>query len=70
MPFLGVPYRLAVLAPVVAIGLLFLAVALFQYLWNTTMPQLFNQRQVSYWQAFRLMLIAGLLFGSGRIIIQ
>ena len=56
------------------IGLVFLAVlvlipltiALFQWLWNITMPQVFNLNAITYWQALRLLLIAAFLFGTGQ----
>jgi hypothetical protein len=38
---------------------------ILQMLWSMTIPDLFRLRTVNYWQAFRLLLIAGLLFGSG-----
>ncbi|KAF1084936.1 hypothetical protein SPSYN_01072 [Sporotomaculum syntrophicum] len=52
-----------------AAGFLFLGSLLLQYLWNTTIPELFNLKPVTYWQAFRLLLIAGLLFGGPNLII-
>ena len=42
-----------------------LVVALFQWLWNITMPQVFNLNTVTFWQAFRLLLISAFLFNSG-----
>jgi hypothetical protein len=42
-----------------------LVVALFQWLWNITMPQVFNLNTVTFWQAFRLLPISSLLFKSG-----
>ena len=47
------------------IGLYFFFVWIFQLLWNSTMPQVFELRSITFWQAFRILLIAGLLFGSG-----
>jgi hypothetical protein len=41
-------------------------VAIFQWLWNITMPQVFNLRAITYWQAFRILLISGFLFGSSQ----
>ena len=52
---------------VLGIGLLFLATWLFQWLWNITMPQVFNLKEIKYWQAFRLLIIAGILFGGPNI---
>lgn len=47
-----------------AAALLFIVTALLQWLWNITMPEVFNLKQITYWQAFRLLLIAGILFGG------
>jgi len=52
----------------IAAGLFFLGALLLQYLWNTTIPELFNLKPVTYWQAFRLLLIASLLFGGPNLI--
>ncbi len=49
---------------IVAIGILLLVSALLQWLWNITMPDVFNLKTITYWQAFRLLLIAGILFGA------
>lgn len=42
---------------------IYIVISLFQYLWNTTMPAIFNLKEVSFWQAFRLLLIAAMLLG-------
>ena len=45
--------------------LLFLVVtALFRWLWNITMPEVFGLKRITYWQAFRLLIMAGMLFGG------
>ena len=46
-----------------AICFFFLGVSLFKWLWNITMPVIFNLKTVTYWQAFRLLVIAFILFG-------
>jgi len=53
---------------ILAAGLLFWGAFLLRYLWNTTIPELFNLKPVTYWQAFRLLLIASLLFGGPNLI--
>ena len=45
----------------VVILLVLLATAIFQWLWNITMPEAFGLRQIGFWVAFRLLLIAGFL---------
>lgn len=44
--------------------LLYAVTLLLQYLWNTTIPYVFNLKPITFWQAFRLLLIAGILFGG------
>jgi hypothetical protein len=50
----------------IGLAVLLLVTALLQWLWNMTMPQVFNLKAITYWQAFRLLIIAGILFGSGN----
>jgi len=50
------------------IGLLFLFSLLLQWLWNITMPDVFGLKEITFWQAFRLLIIAGLLFGGPTIV--
>ncbi|HOB87384.1 MAG TPA: hypothetical protein PKO38_06830 [Bacillota bacterium] len=49
------------------IAVFFLMVALLQWLWNITIPELFGLKELNYWQAMRLLLIATILFGSSGI---
>jgi len=53
-------------AILLVIGLIVLAGILFalplQILWNWLMPYLFNLPIISFWQAFGLNLLAGILF--------
>lgn len=41
---------------------------LLGWIWNITMPELFGLRQITVYQALRLLVIAFLLFGLWRII--
>ncbi|MTI82514.1 MAG: hypothetical protein FH756_01150 [Firmicutes bacterium] len=38
-----------------------------RWLWNITMPQVFNLPQITFWQAFRIFLISTILFGGIRL---
>ena len=51
----------------VVICLLLVGTAVFQLLWNLTMPQVFGLRQIGFWVAFRLLLMAGILTSGGLI---
>ncbi|HXM34417.1 MAG TPA: hypothetical protein VN920_04480 [Pyrinomonadaceae bacterium] len=50
-----------VLIAMLVIFLALLATAIFQWLWNITMPETFGLKPISFWIAFRLLLIAGFL---------
>ena len=51
----------------VVICLVLIGTAVFQLLWNLTMPQVFGLRQIGFWVAFRLLLMAGILTSGGLI---
>ncbi|WP_258358494.1 hypothetical protein [Moorella sulfitireducens (nom. illeg.)] len=58
-----VPVRTLAIFPFLVL-LFFAITGLFQWLWNITMPEVFNFRKITFWQALRLLLLAGLLFGG------
>ena len=37
-----------------------------RFLWNYTLPELFDVKQISFWQAVALVLLTRILFGSFR----
>ncbi len=47
---------------------LFVVPALVRWLWNLTLPQLFGWSRIEYWQAFRLFVLAAVLFGLPRLV--
>lgn len=48
--------------------LITIGTAIFKWLWNITMPQVFNLKMITFWQAFRLLLLAGILFGADSFV--
>lgn len=46
----------------------FLVPLIFQLLWNITVPEIFGLKTIRYWQAFRLLLIASMIFGAGSFV--
>ncbi|WP_146039100.1 hypothetical protein [Sulfobacillus sp. hq2] len=63
LPFAGFGSLGVFLVAVVVFGI----PALLMWLWNLTLPDLFGWPRLRYWQAFRLELICGLLFGAFHI---
>lgn len=63
----GVFPNVAAVAPIMillTVGLFFLLTLLLQWLWNITMPDVFGLKEITFWQALRLLIISGLLFGG------
>lgn len=60
---LGIVIGLAVALVIVAI-----LVVIFRWLWNSTLPDVFGVREVTFWQAFKIMLLASILFGGHRVV--
>jgi ABC-type multidrug transport system fused ATPase/permease subunit len=54
------------------IGMVLLAIVtlIFRWLWNSTVPDVFGASAVDFWQAFKIMLLAAMLFGGGTTVIE
>lgn len=48
--------------------MILVATAIFEWLWNITIPEIFGLNSITFWQAFRLLIISGMLFGTGTFI--
>lgn len=55
-----VTYLLA--AAMIAVTSLFIAIPVF-FLWNWLMPSIFGIKLITFWQAYGITLLSGLLFG-------
>ena len=56
--------RLIPLFIIGGIGLVFLFGWVVQLLWNATISEIFNVSTITYWQAFMLIILCKILFGS------
>ncbi len=61
------PSSLGFLVLLIAPLLFFIAIAIFQWLWNITVPDIFKIRAIGFWEAFRLLLLAAILFGGSLV---
>lgn len=54
------------------IGLVILAIVtlIFRWLWNTTVPDVFGLKTLTFWQAFRILLLSAILFGGGTKVVE
>jgi succinate dehydrogenase hydrophobic anchor subunit len=53
-----------------ALVIFFVLIVIFKWLWNITMPDVFGIKEVTFWQAFRILILASILFGGHRTIQQ
>jgi hypothetical protein len=44
------------------IGIFMLVSAILRWLWNMTMPEVFGLKNITYWQALRILIISTILF--------
>ena len=49
------------------IVLQFILSGVLMWLWNITITRIFNIREITYWEALRLLIISAILFG-GQVI--
>ena len=50
-----------------AIVVISVSTAIFAWLWNLTIPDIFKVRPITFWEAFRLLLIGAMLSSGGFI---
>ena len=46
----------------------FILIAIFKWLWNITMPDVFGIKEITFWQAFRILILASILFGGHQVV--
>jgi hypothetical protein len=51
----------------VVVVYVFVSAAILEWLWNMTVPDVFSIGRIEYWQSFRLLIIASILFGPAII---
>lgn len=64
---LATPEAIIIYGGMALVVVVVLVTALLQYLWNTTMPEVFNLKVITFRQAFRLLLLAALLTSGGLL---
>jgi hypothetical protein len=43
-------------------------VLVFRWIWNRTMPAVFGLKQITFWQALGILILASILTGGHRVI--
>ena len=55
---------------IVGLILITLITLVFRWLWNTTMPEVFDLKTLSFGQALKIMILSGMLFGGTTRVIE
>ncbi len=58
----------AAMGILIALVLIAIIVVVFRWLWNTTMPEVFGVKQLTFGQALKILILASLLFGGHRVV--
>jgi hypothetical protein len=62
------PYVGAIAGIVVALVLIAIFVVIFRWLWNSTMPDVFGLKALSFGQSLKILILASILFGGHRVV--
>ena len=62
-PVIGV-----ILGIAIALVLSAIFVLVFRWLWNSTMPEVFGVKALSFGQSLKILILASILFGGHRVI--
>ena len=52
----------------IALVLIAIFVVIFRWLWNSTMPEVFGVKELSFGQSLKILILAGILFGGHRLV--
>ena len=52
----------------IALVLIAIFVVIFRWLWNSTMPEVFGVKALSFGQSLKMLILASILFGSHRVV--
>ncbi len=58
-----------ILIPLMIIGV-FILIWILKWLWNTTMPDVFGLKTITYFQAFKILVLSMILTGSGSSLLS
>ena len=59
----------ALVGLVIALVLIIIFTFIFRWLWNSTLPEVFGVKTLTLWQALKILILAGILFGGHRVVV-
>jgi succinate dehydrogenase hydrophobic anchor subunit len=61
----GLAFVMAAAIAVVAFAIFTL---IFRWIWNRTVPAVFGLKEITFWQAVGILILASVLFGGHRVV--
>lgn len=58
----------AVVGLIIGLILITIMVFVFRWLWNTTLPEVFGFKEISFGQAIKILILSAILFGGHRVV--
>lgn len=52
----------------IAVVLLVVFTLVFRWIWNRVVPDVFGLKEISFWQAVGILILASILFGGHRVV--
>jgi len=62
------PIVTTALAVAVVLVMFVVFVLVFRWIWNRTMPAVFGVKEITFWQAVGLLILASILTGGHRVV--
>ena len=58
----------AVAGLAIAAVLLVIFTLVFRWIWNNVVPEVFGLKEITFWQAIGILILASILFGGHRVV--
>jgi succinate dehydrogenase hydrophobic anchor subunit len=62
------PIPTFLVAVVAAIAVFAIFALVFRWIWNRTVPAVFDLKEITFWQAVGILILASILFGGHRVV--
>ena len=62
------PIMTTVVAVAIVVVAVFVFILVFRWIWNHTVPAVFGLREITFWQAVGILILASILTGGHRVV--
>ena len=62
------PVQAYVMAAAITVVAFVVFTLIFRWIWNRTVPAVFGLKEITFWQAVGILILASILFGGHRVV--